>query len=151
MPSRSPRGTYLQIAEHLRAQIAGGELLPGAMLPSEASLSARYGVARGTARRALAELEREGLVTATPARGRRVGPAGDRETSPRRAEVLAELRSELEAGEHESGAPFLSVTEVCERFGVTRHTARRVLSSLEDAGLVIAVHGKGRYVADPAS
>jgi DNA-binding GntR family transcriptional regulator len=149
VPTRSPRGTYLQIAEHLRAQITDGTLPVGAKVPSEASLSAQYGVARGTARRALAELEREGLVTVTPARGRRVGPAKDQEAPLSHSELLAELRSELEAGEYESGAAFLSVTQVCERFGVTRHTARRVLTSLEDAGLVIVVHGKGRYVAEP--
>lgn len=44
------------------ALIDSGELGPGDPLPSEAVLARRYGVAQGTARHALAELEGAGLV-----------------------------------------------------------------------------------------
>ena len=50
------------IAEALRAEIRGGELEPGTSLPSEARLTARFGVSRGTVRQALAALRAEGLI-----------------------------------------------------------------------------------------
>jgi GntR family transcriptional regulator len=53
---------YVQIQEHLREQIAEGALPPGALLPSEAELCTAFDVSRIVVRRALQELEREGLI-----------------------------------------------------------------------------------------
>ena len=53
---------HAAIAQALRASIAAGELAPGSPLPSEAQLSARFGVSRGTVRHALSALRAEGLV-----------------------------------------------------------------------------------------
>jgi DNA-binding GntR family transcriptional regulator len=39
-----------------------------------------------------------------------------------------------------------SESALAEEYGVSRGTARHALAELEGAGLVIAVHGKGRYV-----
>ncbi|MBE1590515.1 GntR family transcriptional regulator [Nonomuraea angiospora] len=64
--------TYLRIAEDLRRRIREGDPPAGAMLPSEADLARGYGVARGTVRQAVAELERTGLVASEAGRGRRV-------------------------------------------------------------------------------
>ncbi len=50
------------IAETLRTEIAGGARPPGDRLPTEAQLSARFGVNRHTVRRALLALASEGLV-----------------------------------------------------------------------------------------
>lgn len=61
---------YRRIAAELRAMITSGELRPGAVLPSESALAERYGVARGTARHALAEVEGAGLVESVHGRGR---------------------------------------------------------------------------------
>jgi DNA-binding GntR family transcriptional regulator len=71
----SPGPQYRSIAVELRAQIKSGELLPGAALPSESALAERYGVARGTARHALAELEGAGLVESVHGKGRYVRDA----------------------------------------------------------------------------
>jgi len=51
-----------QIANELRQRITSGDLPAGARLPSIMSLMQEYGVARNTARRALAILEDEGLI-----------------------------------------------------------------------------------------
>lgn len=59
---RSDWPLWRQIAETLRAELAGRE--PGHRLPSEARLSARFGVNRHTVRRALAALAQDGLVHA---------------------------------------------------------------------------------------
>ncbi|WP_368667731.1 GntR family transcriptional regulator [Salipiger sp. PrR002] len=53
----------------LIGRIASGDLLPGAMLPSEAQLGKDLGVSQGTARKALMELEARGLVQRRQGRG----------------------------------------------------------------------------------
>jgi GntR family transcriptional regulator len=65
----SDRPVFKQIADDLRAQIANGALGEGDRIPSEARLMERYGVARMTARQALALLKAEGLVVAEHGRG----------------------------------------------------------------------------------
>lgn len=66
---------YRRIATDLRNAIERGDLAPGDLLPSEASLVATYGVSRGTARQALAELESVGLVESVHGKGRYVRPS----------------------------------------------------------------------------
>lgn len=51
-----------RIVNDLQQRIEGGDLAPGDELPSQADLEREYGVARGTARAALIELERLGLI-----------------------------------------------------------------------------------------
>lgn len=53
---------YQQIAEDLRQRLSSGEVGAGRLLPSEAELSASYGVSRVTVRRALELLREEGRV-----------------------------------------------------------------------------------------
>jgi GntR family transcriptional regulator len=60
---------YERIASDLRNEITDKQLLPGALLPSEAQLAERYGVARTTVRRAIADLIAEGLITSITGRG----------------------------------------------------------------------------------
>jgi GntR family transcriptional regulator len=52
--------------EHVKRQLAEailvGELSPGTVLPGEVALAARYGVAVGTVRRALADLTADGML-----------------------------------------------------------------------------------------
>ncbi len=53
---------HAAIARALRESIRSGELAPGSTLPSEAKLTARFGVSRGTVRHALSTLRTEGLI-----------------------------------------------------------------------------------------
>jgi GntR family transcriptional regulator len=58
-----PEGpSYLRIAADLRAQIVAGELAPGAKIPTETALMARYGVSRTVAKNAILVLKGDGLV-----------------------------------------------------------------------------------------
>jgi GntR family transcriptional regulator len=60
---------YVQLASIIRARIEDGELPPGAPVPSEASLTRQYGIARETARRAVSMLRTEGLIVTERAVG----------------------------------------------------------------------------------
>src|SRR5262245_62080562 len=62
-PSRCREAKYQQIADDLREAITSGRFVPGDQLPGENVLMERYGVARMTARQALAQLQQEGLTT----------------------------------------------------------------------------------------
>ncbi|HUZ37795.1 MAG TPA: GntR family transcriptional regulator [Streptosporangiaceae bacterium] len=67
---------YLQLAAILRGQITSGEL--ERRVPSVKSLTQEYGVAQGTAERALAVLREEGLIRSRMGRGHFVVPAAER-------------------------------------------------------------------------
>ncbi|WP_374572088.1 UTRA domain-containing protein [Phenylobacterium sp.] len=53
---------YLNMRDYIAARITAGELKPGGRLPSERDLQAGAGVARGTIREALFQLEAEGVI-----------------------------------------------------------------------------------------
>jgi GntR family transcriptional regulator len=69
-PSKTPR--YLEIFEALRADIGSGEFAIGALLPSEASLCARFAVSRFTVREALRRLQSDGMLSRIQGAGSRV-------------------------------------------------------------------------------
>ena len=58
-----------RLADRLREAIVNGTFGPGAKLPSERELARSYGMARNTARQAIALLQAEGLVEAEHGRG----------------------------------------------------------------------------------
>lgn len=69
--SLGERGVALwrRIVEAVAQDITTGTLAPGARLPTEARMSARFAVNRHTVRRALEELSRNGLVRVEQGRG----------------------------------------------------------------------------------
>jgi DNA-binding GntR family transcriptional regulator len=73
-----PVPVYRQIADLLTEQIECGELPAGRAIPSELAIRQTYGVARGTARRAVEELRERGLVETVPQRGTYVLPPEQR-------------------------------------------------------------------------
>ncbi len=106
--SRTSAGTlYHQILQELTGRIESGEIGVGDRLPSEADLVADFGVSRTTARRALDELRRQGLVRREPGRGTFLA-------SPRLRSNLAYLHSfseEIERWGYEPGARLVSREE----------------------------------------
>jgi len=111
---------YARVRSALRAAIRSGELGPGAILPSEKDLEAAHGVSRITVRRALEELEREGLVVRGRGRQARVV---EPLISAIRTEIEDDLASMLELvrGTEAEVLAFkwlLPDPEVCNRLGV---------------------------------
>jgi DNA-binding GntR family transcriptional regulator len=64
-----PTPVYVQIAHAIAERIARGDLAPNRPIPSETQIQQEYGVARATARHAVAELRKRGLVYTVPQRG----------------------------------------------------------------------------------
>jgi GntR family transcriptional regulator len=60
---------YVQIADYVAADIASGVLGPGDRIPTETDMHGEWGVARSTARRAVALLRERELVETIPQRG----------------------------------------------------------------------------------
>ncbi|MCP3758726.1 GntR family transcriptional regulator [Streptomyces sp. TBY4] len=141
MTNPSPRGTYLTIAEALRARIAEGTYPDG--LPSEAEIGREFGVARTTVRRALRALEEAGDVTTVAGVGRQVG--GRSQVAPYRR-IMTDLLDRIRTGELPAGARLPSEAELSESYGVARGTVRRAVHELEGAGHIHAQHGVGRFV-----
>jgi DNA-binding GntR family transcriptional regulator len=65
----APVPRYRQIAAILSERIADGELQPDRPIPSEAQIQQEFGVARETARKAVALLRDQGLVITVPGMG----------------------------------------------------------------------------------
>jgi GntR family phosphonate transport system transcriptional regulator len=63
------RTLWLQVAEALQAEIAGGQHAAGAKLPTEPELMRRFGVSRFTVRQAMAHLQGNGIVRVEQGRG----------------------------------------------------------------------------------
>ena len=144
MANQSPRGTYLDIARALREEIERGVFLPGAALPSEASLVRRFGVARETVRRGLVALRDDGIVSNAQGKGWFVG----REPSALPTSllpVLVDLRK-LIGMDFQHGDRFYSESDLVMKYGISRHQVRQVLARLESDGLLITRKGTGRFV-----
>lgn len=149
-------GAYKSISDVLRRRIVAGEFAAGSLLPSEAALTKEFNVSRNTLRRALGDLESEGLIRALPGRGRIVtspdeprNDASNPHLQYRR--IAAELREKIERGEFRPGELLPSEAALTAQYGVSRWTARQALVELQGAGLVDAVHGKGRFVRERPS
>ena len=68
-----PIPVYVQIADYVAADIASGKLKRHDRIPTESAMHGEWGVARTTARRAVAELRRRKLIYTIVARGSFVG------------------------------------------------------------------------------
>jgi GntR family transcriptional regulator len=73
-PRNGREPLHVQVSTALRSEIKDHRLPPGSLLPSEAALQERFGVARSVVRQALATLVAEGLVTRGRGRGSVVAP-----------------------------------------------------------------------------
>ncbi|TMR14308.1 GntR family transcriptional regulator [Nonomuraea turkmeniaca] len=74
---RETTALYMVIATDVIARIRRGELRPNRAIPSEETLMRRHGVAKVTARKAVAHLREQGWVITVPYRGTYVSAPED--------------------------------------------------------------------------
>ena len=101
-PDTQPR--YRVLADLLRQEIVGGTYAPGAQLPTEAELSTKFGMSRGTVVKAIDTLVGEGLVTKRQGSGSFVSMP----TLHRRSSRLMSYTETLNAQGHSAGQKVLS-------------------------------------------
>jgi GntR family transcriptional regulator len=92
MAIETPRPEYMQVADAIRAAIEAGEWQPGALIPPEPELAARFGTTRATVNRALSILRAEGLIRPKQGRGTTVRklPVLHRESAGRQRRAARE-------------------------------------------------------------
>ena len=86
------RPIYVQLMETITAAIASGTLAAGSRLPSVREMAAQAGVNPNTMQRALAELERDGLLYSQRTAGRFVTDQSDRNTQKRKELAMQQIR-----------------------------------------------------------
>jgi GntR family transcriptional regulator, histidine utilization repressor len=99
----SPRpapAPYARVKAWLKDGLSRRRWPPGARMPSEAELVARFGVSRMTVNRALRELQAEGLVTRTQGRGSFAAPLQQLASTL----TIRDLHEEIESGGHRHAA-----------------------------------------------
>jgi GntR family histidine utilization transcriptional repressor len=118
--SASTAAPYQRVKHWLKDGLARGRWAPGALMPSEAELVARFGVSRMTVGRALNELQADGLVE------RRQGQGTFAAERHRVASQLRirDLHEEIESGGHAHDALVILAREepapdaIAERLGL---------------------------------
>lgn len=134
----SPRGTFLKIANALRAQIDAD---PGMVeLPSLRDVTSDHGISRGVALRAFGVLKDQGLAVPAPGGRWRVVRAGQDSDRRALAERIADV---ISTDKLRVGDPFPSASVLSTRFGVSRPTMSKALDKLETAGL-LSEGGQGK-------
>ncbi|MGS2588455.1 GntR family transcriptional regulator [Streptomyces hebeiensis] len=143
MPQQiSPRGTFLAVADALKATIANDRELTE--LPTIATVMSDHGVSRGVVIRAFDVLVKEGRAEKVRGGRHRVVRHGQHVDRRPLAERLVDV---FEADALEVGEPFPSASDLSQRFGVSRPTVGKALDKLEAAGLLTeARQGKPRTV-----
>jgi len=146
----SKRIGYRQIADQLRTRVEAGTYPPDDALPSEALLKTEFSVARDTVRRALDQLEAEGVINTVHGRGRFVTKtAGGPPVGTKHEHVADSLRQRIQSGTLKPGAALPTEAEICTQFDVSRTTARKAFAELERDGLARSEKGHPRVVTTP--
>ena len=144
-PPNNTRHRYEEIAADLRERIMRGEYSEGDKLPGENTIMKSYGVARATARDALAVLRHEGLATARRGVGIFVQP---------RTRIVRDTANRYSRTGATSTSPFRSDAEAAGHQGDWEHHSQPLPASPElarrleiDPGDQV-MHTTYRYFAD---
>lgn len=148
---------YQRIAAALHQRIVAGDLAPGDRLPSTRALAEEWGVAPGTAAKALAELQRLGVARAQPRVGtvvmprrqaRRAGRNGDQKEGELTRDRLVQAAIAIADAE---GLEALSMRAVAARLGVATMSPYHHVGGKDELILLMAdaAYGEPRYPTRP--
>ncbi|MEE1791433.1 GntR family transcriptional regulator [Streptomyces sp. BE308] len=138
----SPRGTFLKIAEVVRARIDADSKMTE--LPTAADLMGEFNVSRGVALRVFDVLQEQGVAERVAGSRLRVARRGE---AVDRRPLADRLTDVITTDQLTVGATFPSAAKLCARFGVSRPTVAKALHKLETVGLLSeGKQGKPRTV-----
>jgi DNA-binding FadR family transcriptional regulator len=142
MPTQLRRETLSeQVAERLIASIEQDHLAPGALLPSEATLAAEYGVSRPVVREALKALAAKDVIAIANGKGAIVQPMS---SAP-----LTDFFARALRNRHATAVELLEVRKGIEVQSATLAAQRRTDAEL--AALQRVLGALGEAVHDPAA
>jgi DNA-binding GntR family transcriptional regulator len=136
---------YIQLAGIIRAWIERGDLRPGEAVPSEASLTQRFGIARETARRAVALLRTEGLIVTTRAVGSFVRLPGQCETVAAGAGTTIRSRMPTTSERRSLGIP-----EGVPVLVITHPDGQQELAPADRTAIVVVPEPSGPAAPEPS-
>jgi DNA-binding GntR family transcriptional regulator len=137
--------TTERVASVLGQRIADGTYSPGELAPSASAVSTEFGVAIGTALRALALLDSRGL-TAGGGQGRRRRVV-DRHRAGSAMTAIERIRADIASGKLTPSSDLPSEAELVTLTGFSRYAVREALGELERTGEVLNRPGRRRQVA----
>jgi DNA-binding LacI/PurR family transcriptional regulator len=108
---------YEQICERISGDIASGQLRPGDQLPTEQEYATSLSVSRITVRRAMAQLQRDGLIERFRGKGTFVTPAAPRLARPAAMTDVALPGHDRDTASRPRRIGFI-VPEISDLFGV---------------------------------
>ena len=127
---------YKKIYHFIKEQIESGRLQIGDRLPTEKELSEQFSVSRITSKRALVELEQEGLITRSRGKGSFV--AENQVTSPGANKdllLILPFASDYELGDYAKGI-MTSIAETGYRLMVQLASTVRLDTLSDYAGII---------------
>ncbi|WP_318767568.1 GntR family transcriptional regulator [Lactiplantibacillus carotarum] len=119
MPKSEPR--YLTIYNHLKDQIITGTLKPDQQLPTELQLAKDYNVSRITSKRALTELESNGLIYRQQGSGSFVQP-NNRPTPNKQLLFVLPFPSDAGLGDYATGVSTTATTHNYQAVTMDTHS-----------------------------
>jgi GntR family transcriptional regulator len=128
-PSFSP--LYRQIKALILQSLEGGEWKPGAPIPSEMELAARFRVSQGTVRKAIDELAAENLVVRRQGRGTFVATHAEQQVQYRFLKLVPD------GGDAAAQGPAERTIVDCKRLRASAEVARALALRTGDAVLQV--------------
>src|SRR5918995_6029171 len=142
MPTQLRRDTLAeQVADGLIALIEGDGLVPGMLLPSEASLAAEFGVSRQVVREALKALAAKDVITIANGKGAIVRPMT--------SEPLRDFFQRALRNRHATAVELLEVRKGIEVQSATLAAQRRTSEELSELKSILPALGDA--VHDPVA
>jgi GntR family transcriptional regulator len=68
--------------------------------------------------------------------------------TPVYAQLVAILRARIDRGDWAPGRRILSESQLVQAYGLARGTVRKAVGVLIEEGVLVAVHGRGTFVAE---
>ena len=75
--------------------------------------------------------------------------SGGRDAELAYVQIADDIAARIRSGELRPGARLLSERALADYYGRSYQTVRRAMQVLRDRGLIVTIHGRGTFVAEP--
>jgi GntR family transcriptional regulator len=75
--------------------------------------------------------------------------SGGRDAELAYVQIADDIAARITSGELQPGARLLSERALADYYGRSYQTVRRAMEVLRERGLIVTIHGRGTFVAEP--